>query len=178
VNYRPKTFTSLLGDLHCARGYYHCAHCHQGHVPWDQALRLTDQRLTPAAQEVVTLAGLKESFGKVAERSLAKLTGLRLSESMVQRTTEAAGARLGQRLQDGPMFGDSGGWDWHRDATGQTCGYVSVDATGVLMQGPEGAKADGRMVNVGMVYNPQPQALDADALATVRRRALSGVSVL
>jgi hypothetical protein len=165
VTYRPKTFGSLLGDLRFERGYYHCDHCHQGHFPWDQALRLSGQRLTPAAQEVLTLAGLKESFGKVAERSLYKTTGLRLSESTVQRTTEAAGERLGKLRQDGVVFGASGGWDWHGDATGQTCGYVSVDATGILMQGPDGAKADGRMVYVGMVYNPQPRAAAEDAIA-------------
>jgi hypothetical protein len=165
VTYRPKTFSSLLGDLRCERGYYHCDHCHQGHFPWDQTLRLTDQRLTPAAQEVVTLAGLKESFGKVADRGLYKLTGLRLSESTVERTTEASGGRLGELLEKGAVFGVPSSWDWHRDATGQTCGYVSVDATGVMMQGPNGAKADGRMVNVGMVFNPQPRAADADAIA-------------
>jgi hypothetical protein len=165
VNYRPKTFTSLLGELRCERGYYHCDHCHRGHFPWDQTLRLTDQRLTPAAQEVVALAGLKESFGKVADRSLYKTTGLRLCESTVERTTEAAGERLGQLLAQGVVFGAAESWDWHRDASGQTCGYVSVDATGVLMQGPDGAKADGRMVNIGMVYNPQPRAADDDTIA-------------
>src|SRR5262249_6133923 len=56
-------------------------------------------------------------------------------------------------------------WPWHEDATGQTCAYVSVDATGILMQGPEGAKAEGRMVYVGMIYNPQPRAADEEALA-------------
>ena len=165
MNYRPKTFTSLLGDLRCERGYYHCNHCHQGHFPWDQTLRLTDQRLTPAAQEVLALAGLKESFGKVADRSLYKLTGLRLCESTVERTTEASGERLGQLLEKGAVFGTPAHWDWHRDATGQTCGYVSVDATGIMMQGPNGAKADGRMVNIGMVYNPQPRSQDEDAIA-------------
>jgi hypothetical protein len=40
-----------------------------------------------------------------------------------------------------------------------------VDATGILMQGPDGAKADGRMVYLGMVYNPQPRARDEDTLA-------------
>lgn len=180
MNYRPKTFSSLLGDLRCERGYYHCDHCHRGHFPWDQTLRLTDQRLTPAAQEVVSLAGLKESFGKVADRSLYKLTGLRLSESTVERTTEASGERLGQLLEKGTVFGTPAPWDWHRDATGQTCGYVSVDATGIMMQGPDGAKADGRMVNVGMVYNPQPRAPDADAIARPcdHARYLAGFTTL
>jgi hypothetical protein len=165
VNYRPKTFQSLLGDLSFERGYYHCDQCHQGHFPWDQTLRLSGQRLTPATQEVVTLAGLQASFGKVAQRSLYKQTGLRLSESTVQRTTEAAGERLGEQLAAGAVFGGRDDWDWHRDRSGQTCGYVSVDATGIQMQGPNGAQADGRMVYVGMVYNPQPRSPDKDEIA-------------
>jgi hypothetical protein len=165
VSYRPKTFTSLLGDVRFWRGYYHCKHCYAGHIPWDNILRLSPQRLTPAAAEVTTLSGIKESFGKVADRSLYKQTGLRMSESTVERVTETAGERLGKLLQGGAVLGGPSTWNWNRDSTGKTCGYVSVDATGIMMQGPDGAKADGRMVYVGMVYNPQPRLADEDAIA-------------
>jgi hypothetical protein len=156
---------SLLGDLRLERGYYHCRHCHRGHFPWDSRLRLSPQGLTPAAQEVTALAGIQESFAKAAGWTLRKLAGVRLSESTVQRTTEAAGQRLGTLLYNGAVFGESRAWDWHRDVLGQTCAYVSVDATGILMQGPEGAKADGRMVTVGMVFNPQPRTADEEAVS-------------
>lgn len=114
---------------------------------------------------MTALAGIQESFGKAAERTLLKLTGLRLSESTVERTTEAAGERLGECLQRGEVFGPNIDWDWNRDHTGKTCAYVSADATGIMMQGPDAAKVEGRMVYVGMVYNPQPRGLDEDALA-------------
>jgi hypothetical protein len=165
VEYRCKGFVSLLGDLRLERGYYHCRHCQRGHFPWDTSLRLSPQGLTPAAQEVTALAGIQESFGKAAGRTLRKLAGLRLSESTVQRTTEAAGQRLGELLYHGAVFGATQAWDWHRDALGQTCAYVSVDATGILMQGPEAAKAEGRMVTVGMVFNPQPRTTDEEELS-------------
>lgn len=158
VNYRPKWIVSLVGEIKLARAYYHCEHCHQGLWPWDEVLRLSPERLTPGAQEVSSLGGILNSFGKAAERVLVKMTGLHLSESTVERTTEAAGERLGERLQQGQVFGPNVTWDWHHDAEGKSCAYVSVDATGILMQGPDGAKADGRMVTVGMVYNPQPRA--------------------
>jgi hypothetical protein len=164
VNYRPKTFISLLGDIRFGRGYYHCEHCKHGHFPWDEILRLSPQRLTLAAQEVVTISGIKESFGKVADRSLYKQTGLRLSESTVERVTETAGERLGELLKEGTVFGAPTSWDWNCDSSGTTCGYISVDATGIMMQGPDGAKADGRMVYVGMVYNPQPRSSDDDKI--------------
>lgn len=87
---------------------------------------------------------------------LPKLAGLRLAESTVERATEGAGARLGRLLAEGQRFGPVVAWDWHKDARGKTCAYLSVDATGVGQQGPRGAKAEGRMAYVGQIYNPRP----------------------
>lgn len=123
-------------------------------------MRIAAQRLTPGAREIVSLAGIQESFGKAANRTLLKLSGLRLSESTVERTTEAAGERLAERLRQGERFGPDQPYAWHRDANGKTCAYVSLDATGILMQGEGGAKVEGRMVTVGMIYNPQPRKGD------------------
>jgi hypothetical protein len=155
--YRPKDVVSLLGVMTIQRGYYPCTHCHEGHFPWDEILRLSPRALTPGAEEVVTLLGIQDAFGKVADRTLSKATGLDLSESTVQRTTEAAGQRLAERLSAGAVFGPKTVWTWHKDLDGKTCAYVSLDATGVMMQGPEGAKAEGRMAYVGMIFNPQPR---------------------
>ncbi len=161
VKYRPKQFVSLVGEVTLERAYYHCPHCQSGSFPWDQRLRLSGQRLTPAAQELTVLGGITDSFGEAAQRLLVKMSGLRLSESTVQRTTEATGQQLAQRLEQGEVFGPAKAWEWHEDAQGRTCAYLSVDATGILMQGAEpGSAADGRMVNVGMVFNPQPRAAD------------------
>lgn len=165
VEHREKDIVSLLGTIRFSRCYYHCGHCHHGHFPWDETLRLSPQRLSPGAQEVVCLAGTQESFGKAAKRTLPKLAGLCLSESTVERATEATGARLGEQLQSGIVFGEAEPYDWHKDANGQTCAYVSLDATGVMMQGDEGAKADGRMVSVGMIYNPQPRRPEEESLS-------------
>jgi hypothetical protein len=165
VSYRAKEFVSLVGDIRFFRGYYHCEHCQRGHFPWDELLRLSPQRLTPAAQEVAALAGIQESFGKAAERTLRKLAGIRVSESTVERTTEGAGEQLGKALEEGQVFGVKQTWQWNRDKTGKTCAYASLDATGILMQGPNGAKMDGRMVYVGMIFNPQPRDEDEEALS-------------
>jgi hypothetical protein len=122
-------------------------------------LRLSPERLTPGAQEVATLLGIENSFGEAANRKLEKTTGLRMSESTVQRTTESAGERLEHLLDQGEVFGPPADWEWHQDAEGKTCAYIGLDATGIMMQGPDGAKADGQMVNVGMIFNPQPRAV-------------------
>jgi hypothetical protein len=160
VKYRPKTFTSLVGSIDLERAYYHCSACGQGTFFWDKLLRLSEQRMTPAAHEVVALLATHDTFTEVAERTLLKSAGLRLSESTVQRATESAGEALGQALDAGQVFGptgEAGEWDWNKDAQGKTCAYVSADATGVLRQGPGGSKIEGRMVNVGMIFNPKPR---------------------
>jgi hypothetical protein len=165
VGIRGKEFLSLLGFVRLERHYYHCKTCGQGGCPWDQMLRTDEQRMTPGAREVVCLTGIEESFANAAERLLAKLTGLRLSESTVERTTEAAGRLLKAQRERGQLFGKPTPYEWNRDAQGQRCAYVSLDLTGILMQGVCGAKVDGRMVTVGMIYNPQPRALDDEALS-------------
>lgn len=157
MNYRPKTLVSLLGTLRLERHYYHCADCGHGFCPWDTVLRLTPAALSPAAEEVTALVGCQTSFAEGSERTLTKLAGLHLSESTVERTTEAAGERVAAAQAAGETFGPAVAWAWHRDAEGKTCAYVSTDATGVGQQGPQGAKAEGRMVQLGMLYNPIPE---------------------
>ena len=155
--YRAKSLVSVLGTVRCTRGYYHCPHCHAGHFPWDTELGLSVQELTPGAEELVSLAGCLDSFAEARQKILPKMAGIRLSESTVERTTEAAGQRAGDLLAGGMRFGAAADWKWHADAEGKRCAYVSVDATGVAQQGPGGVSAEGRMPWVGMVYNPVPE---------------------
>jgi hypothetical protein len=169
VGYRPKTAVSLLGPVRLERAYYHCKTCRAGFCPWDDVLDLDSSDTTPAAREVVSMAGAVEAFGPAAT-VLARMSGLRLSESTVQRTSEAVGADIGRRLARGETFGAPADWDWHKDADGKTCAYVSIDATGTPQQGHEGARADGRMCTVAMVYNPIPDDRDRWARPKARRR--------
>jgi hypothetical protein len=121
VGLRDKQVLSLLGTLKLCRHYYHCQQCRQGCCPWEQMLRIADQRLTPAAREVVCLTGIQESFGQAAGRTLHKLTGLRLSESSVERMTEAAGTFLTEQQAQGLLLGESNPYDWNRDTQGVGC---------------------------------------------------------
>lgn len=147
---------SILGPISLRRAYYYCHRC-GGQFPWDKTVGLTAKHLTPGAEELATLAGTTgESFQEAAEKLLPKMAALRLSESSVQRTSEAAGKRLRQVLQNKKVLGGPTPWEWHKDARGKTCAYVSIDATGVRQQAPGGGKADGRMPYVAMVFNPVP----------------------
>ena len=135
----------LLGTMRLQRHYYYCPSCHRGVCPRDALLGLQTADLTPAADEVVCLSGAQASFAEAARKFLSRLAGLWLSESTVERATEAAAPRLDAARAAGQTFGDARPWPWHRDATGHTVAYVAVDATGVGQQGPKGAAAEGRM---------------------------------
>jgi hypothetical protein len=141
-----------------SRAYYYCRRCGKGCAPFDQQVGLTPRHLTPAAEEAISMAGLlTDSFAESAEKVLPTLSGLHPSESTVERTTEDAGARLGEWLGRGCTFGKTTPWSWHKDKKGRSVAYVSVDATGVRQQASGGGPAEGRMPYVAMVYNPPPE---------------------
>lgn len=139
------------------RPYYHCKSCGEGSIPRDRTLRLSSRFVTPGAEEVTTLCGTLVSFVKGSERTLHRLSGLRLSESTVRRITEDSGSRLREMLEQGQSLGEYVEWTWSRDHQGRTCGYVSLDATGIPQQGPGGEKAEGRMAYVAKLYSPAMQ---------------------
>ena len=119
---------------------------------------MTDGRLSPAVERLTTLCGaVADSFEKGTDL-LRETAGIRLSESTVQRTTEATGERIAAHLDKGRTFGGKQRWDWFRDAVGRSVGYISIDATGVRQQGKQGERAEGRMAYVGMIFNPLPDA--------------------
>jgi hypothetical protein len=163
--YRPRTPLSILGSIPCSRAYYYCGRCGMGLYPFDDAVGLTAQRLTPAAEQLAALAGtLGDSFEEAAAELLPRLAGLRVGESTVERTTEDAGWRLGQQLEHGDLFGPNEGWTWHTAVHGRTCAYLSIDAVTVHQQGPEASAAASRLPSVAMVYKPVP---DLEAAATL-----------
>ena len=119
--YRSRKPFSLFGPLPCSCAYYYCGRCGAGQYPWDDAVGLTPKRLTPAAQELATLAGtLGDSFEEAAQEILPRLAGLHLGESSVARTTEDAGQRLGEILHQQHTLGPKRApWQWHKDVAGQ-----------------------------------------------------------
>jgi hypothetical protein len=171
----------LLGPVPCARAYYYCGRCGRGLAPWDRAAGLTARSFSPAAERLVCLAGtLSDGFEEAATKVLPELAGLRVAETTVQRTTEAAGRRVADHLRGGGTLSFPRPWDWHKDARGRTCAYVGIDLTGVRQQAAGGGKAEGRMPYVALVFNPVPQLPDDSphrppAGARMQARYLSGL---
>ena len=156
VSERSKGMVRLLGPVRFERAYYHCAACGQGRCPWEGELGVTEATVSPAAAEVACIAGVQTSFAEASEKVLPKLAGLRLAESTVERSTEAAGERLAAAQASGQASAPAQAWAWHRDREGKTVAYIAVEATGVAQQGATGAKAEGRRANVAVRYNPVP----------------------
>ncbi len=149
-----RTLVSLFGPLRYLRAYYYCRRCGQGQYPFDAQAGLPEHQLTPAVERPASLAGgVSPSFEKGAEL-LEEMSGVDLSESTVERTTEDVGARIAVLLNAGVTFGPRTVWSWRRDARGRIVAYVSIDATGTRQQGPGGRRAEGRMAYVGGIFNP------------------------
>jgi hypothetical protein len=170
-----------MGPVPCERAYYYCGCCGHGLFPWDLAVGLTPRSFTPATERLVCLAGtLSDGFEEAATKVLPEMASLKVAESTVQRTTEAAGARVAAHLRAGGTFAFPHPWDWHKDARGRTCAYVGIDLTGVRQQARDGGKAEGRMPYVAMVINPVPELPDDSPYrpppkARMQARYLSGL---
>lgn len=147
--------TCLFGKARYERPYYHCSSCGHGYFPTDEEMGI-EKRKTPATREVLALAGVTDAFEEAAETVVAKMSGLRVSKSTVHRTAEAEGEKLQTKRAAGETILPKKPWEWQKDAQGRKVGYMSLDATGVLQQGPKHEKVEGKMAWVGCVFNPQP----------------------
>ena len=178
-----RTLLSLFGPVRYERAYYYCRRCGVGLFPFDAQAGIPAHQLTPAVERLASLAGgVSPSFAKGAEL-LQEMSGVALSESTVERTTEDVGRSLAALLARGVTFGPRVDWPWHQDARGRTVAYVSIDATGTRQQGPQGRRAEGRMAYVGSIFNPAPdeeliQPVPNRRRAALQARYLSGLYAL
>jgi hypothetical protein len=111
--------------------------------------------LTPAAEQLATLAGTIESFAG-GVNVLQEMAALRLSEATIARTTEDAGRRLAELRVSGFLLSLAVVWNRRRDAKGRAVGYLTIDATGTRQQARGGGVAESRMAYVAGVDNPPP----------------------
>jgi hypothetical protein len=178
-----RTLVSLFGTVRYRRAYYYCRRCGKGLCPFDQQAGLGEHQLTPAVERLASLAGgVCSSFEKGGEL-LEEMSGVPLSESTVERTTEDVGCRIAAFFGQGITFGPRLQWNWQHDAQGRTVAYVSLDATGTRQQGAGGRRAEGRMAYVGSIFNPPATAEAAQAVPNPKRadlqaRYLSGLYAL
>lgn len=111
---------------------------------------------------------------------LKVMSGVTLGESTVERTTEETGRELDAAYKSGWTPTIPAAWKWPLDALGRQMACVQIDATGVGIQGKNGAEAPGRMVWVGAVSNAAVQADGKPGVGSVpvRTRYVAGLCPL
>jgi hypothetical protein len=92
---RPKTFTTVLGEMTLLRAYYHCDDCAAGFCPRDRALGTEHTSLSPATTRMVGLSAAMVSFHESAEL-MDKLAAVRVDAKQVERTAKALGREIAQ----------------------------------------------------------------------------------
>jgi len=134
---RPKTFTTVLGEMTLLRAYYHCDDCAAGFCPRDRALGLEATSLSPATTRMVGLSAAMVSFQESAEL-MDKLAAVPVDAKQVERTAEALGREIAQDersvVEPSPPSAPTM--------------YLGMDGTGVPMraselQGRQGKQPDG-----------------------------------
>jgi len=95
---RPKTFTTVLGEMTLLRAYYYCDDCATGFCPRDRALGMEGASLSPAVTRMVGLSAAMVSFQESAEL-MGELAGVPVAAKQVERTAEALGREIAQDEQ-------------------------------------------------------------------------------
>jgi hypothetical protein len=105
----------------------------------------------------VCLAGTLQSFRGGADDLLRRFCGLKtVSATVVRLATEEAGRRLRARQRGGRIAVPArpAAWDFTLEGHTHTAAFAGLDAFSVPIQGPGGAKAEGRMLYLGTLYTP------------------------
>lgn len=157
-SYQSRPVVTTHGVVRVSRAYYYCGRCHQGFLPYDEALGLRDE-ISPGFRPLVCLAATLAPFDDAAEDIVRRFTGVRLSASSVLRCTQGEGERLRAQLREGRMVEPrvpEPGWTATREG-GQPQAYVGLDAFSVPMQGAGAGPAEHRMLYTAVVYTPDKE---------------------
>jgi hypothetical protein len=93
VSYRSRWLRTLCGDQRVSRAYYHCADCHTGRTPWDEAAGLNERVFSPGVKALVAECCARLTHREV-ETLLSRVLGLKVEESSQQEVVGEVGERL------------------------------------------------------------------------------------
>jgi hypothetical protein len=91
----PRLITTCHGELRFLRPYYHCPGCRTGFAPLDEALGLDAGSTTAQVRDWIAQVAAQLPFASTGAL-LARLTGVVVGESTVERVTVAVGNALSQ----------------------------------------------------------------------------------
>ena len=157
-SYVQRRLVTAHGVVQVRRAYYYCGRCHQGYLPYDDAMGLVDE-ISPGLRPLVCLAGTLAPFADAAEDVLKRFANVRLSASTVLRVTQGEGERLRAQFKEGRMVKPTQAeplWTKPRENQ-QPAAYVGLDAFSVPMQGIRAGKAEHRMLYTALLYTPEKE---------------------
>jgi hypothetical protein len=95
---RSKTVLTAVGTVVVSRPYYLCPHCHEGQLPADRELDISDTEFSPGVRRMQALVGQDASFDHGREQ-MKLLAGLEVTTKSVERVAESMGADIAQQEQ-------------------------------------------------------------------------------
>jgi hypothetical protein len=98
VRYQGKWVETLLGTIRPERAYFHCARCHQGHVPLDHQLGLGADSLSGGLEEALCLLAAHMPL-ETAVATLRRLLRVEVDDNTVQRAVLRVGTELSARQE-------------------------------------------------------------------------------
>lgn len=96
VEHRPRTLSTLMGQITIRRAYYHCKHCGSSCCPYDQQVGLGTEQMSVGLAKVTTLLATLDPFIPAAA-ILKETTGQRLGDRTVHKVTTKAGRVASQQ---------------------------------------------------------------------------------
>lgn len=128
VEHRPKTIATQMGSILIRRAYYRCRHCGESVLPYDQRIGLGAGPESVGLAQAAALLGIHDTFA-ASSATLYRLIGQRLSESTIERLTEAVGG-VAARQEEQRAAGMSEWKSPPAEASPETL-YVAVDGVQV-----------------------------------------------
>ena len=68
MEYRPKTMSTLLGEVTIPRAYYRCGECGASSLPYDERVGLGGGQVSVGLAKAGTLLGIHEPFELASNR--------------------------------------------------------------------------------------------------------------
>ena len=133
VEYRPKTMSTLLGEVTIRRAYYRCGDCGASCLPYDELVGLGRGQVSVGLAKAATLLGVQEPF-ELGSKMLYELTGQRLSERTVERLTHQVGG-VSQAEEEALAEGSK---TWKAPAAEVEVKRLYVAVDGVMVRENEG----------------------------------------
>ena len=96
---RSKPVLTVVGQARVLRPCYLCPHCHRGQFPADVELDIENTEFSPGVRRMHALVGQEAPFDRGREQ-MKVLAGLEVTARSVERTAEAIGEDIAQRVQE------------------------------------------------------------------------------